>query len=61
MTTVDGWIKWTGGPRPVAPDAIVDIIVRIGFMFTWGTEARDIRWAHEGNGGDVLAYRVHRK
>lgn len=50
------WIKWNGGPQPVANDVLVAVILRDG---SEGSDpAHVFRWDHENHGGDIMRYRV---
>jgi len=53
----DGWIEWCGGECPVElPRQEVEYRTRLGNKYM--TAAGDLRWYHEGKGGDIIAYRV---
>lgn len=53
----DGWIEWRGGECPIAhPRQEVEYLTRLGNEHI--TPAGDLRWYHEGKGGDIIAYRV---
>lgn len=57
-----GWIKWEGGEQPV--DAVVEYMLRASNPhrqnragpFTRHSAA--LRWNHDGNWDDIIAYRV---
>lgn len=54
---IDGWVGWPGGECPeLSP---VDYKTRSGHLVT-STRAGDVRWSHDGGGGDVIAYRKSR-
>ena len=53
----DGWKDWAGGECPEPAPVLVEYRMRCGLTVTRGTPAGDVRWSHEGNGGDVVAYR----
>jgi hypothetical protein len=53
----DGWIEWTGGECPVSSETIVVCRLRSGTELTTALP-RSMRWAHGGNGGDIVEYRV---
>lgn len=53
----DGWIEWGGGECPIElPRQEVEYLTRLGNKHI--TPAGDLRWYHEGKGGDIIAYRV---
>lgn len=53
----DGWVEWGGGECPVElPRQEVEYRTRLGNKYM--TAAGDLRWFHEGKGGDIIAYRV---
>lgn len=54
----DGWIEWAGGKRPVPAGTEIGIRFRSGREMLDGADGPSLRWAHEGNGGDIVAYRV---
>lgn len=53
----DGWIEWGGGAMPTSTP-----FQEVGYMTRLGNKdkssAGDLRWAHEGKGGDIIAYRI---
>lgn len=55
------WIEWNGGECPV--DGTVDVKLRRmhddteDFLLS-DCKARDMRWRHIGNSGDIVAYRL---
>lgn len=53
----EGWQPWGGGECPEPAPVLVEYRMRCGLTSTRGTPAGDVRWSHEGNGGDVVAYR----
>ena len=53
----DGWVEWSGGARPVAPDQRVLVCLRNGNSI--GPEqAYLLSWFHNGFAGDIMRYRV---
>lgn len=57
----DGWIKWDGGPCPLANDSFVDVILRSATVYLART-AQHCRWCHSdpdtlNHLGDIIAYR----
>lgn len=53
----DGWVRWHGGECPVPlPRQEVEYLTRLRNKYT--TPAGDLRWYHEGKGGDIVAYRL---
>lgn len=53
----DDWVEWGGGECPVElPRQEVEYLTRLGNKYI--TAAGDLRWFHEGKGGDIIAYRV---
>lgn len=51
------WIEWKGGAMPTStPFQEVDYLTRLGNKDK--SSAGDLRWAHEGKGGDIIAYRI---
>lgn len=70
MSEAGDWIKWEGGECPVAQDTILDVKHRDGEIFR-GQPAMSFRthrggefigaactWQHDGECGDIIAYRV---
>jgi hypothetical protein len=53
----DKWEAWQGGECPEPAPVLVEYKMRCGLIVTRGTPAGEVRWRHEGNGGDVVAYR----
>ena len=56
----DGWVEWNGGCNglcPVPDDTIVECRFRDGGD-NLCESAGQFRWGREGNGGDIVAYRV---
>ena len=45
------------GECPEPAPVLVEYRMRCGLTVTRGTPAGEVRWKHEGNGGDVVAYR----
>lgn len=55
------WIRWAGGPCPVAPEAVVFALHRNGSVNAFGLFARAIHWEPHDRwsaGHDVVAYYV---
>jgi hypothetical protein len=51
------WIEWKGVGRPTStPYQIVEYRTRLGNVSE--SAAGDLRWNHEGKGGDIIAYRI---
>lgn len=56
-TQAGGWVEWEGkGPRPVKPDAAVEVLFRNGAEEI--DEAGALNWSHTGDLSDVIAYRI---
>ena len=55
MSTQANWIEWKGGPNP-APGKKVDVQFRGGEGYL--SESDFLHWAHKGNYGDLIAYRL---
>lgn len=66
----DGWIEWGGGECPVEKGTLVDIRIRNG-KESHGVRANESTngvtpdasyafWRKDENGGDIIAYRLHR-
>lgn len=54
-----GWTAWGGGECPVPKEIMVDVKYRDSFALSGSTKnAPRLRWGHEGNAGDIVAYRV---
>lgn len=51
-----GWIAWNGGGIPVPFETKAEVKLRNGACFT-GRAGR-YSWEHDGNSGDIVAYRV---
>lgn len=49
------WIDWGGGECPVGSDIVVEYKTRLGNIHS--NKVCDLRWIHEGKGGDIIAYR----
>lgn len=56
----DGWIEWRGGECPVPAGVQLDVRLRFGNAFSAIRRAPALRWTHEGNPGDIVAYRLIR-
>lgn len=52
------WIEWNGGECPVAPEMRVELKFRVHGTHIMPYYADALRWNHENNGGDIIAYRV---
>lgn len=52
----DGWITWAGGECPVPGDVTVKYFLRCGVKST--DQACRLGWRHDGDSGDIIAYRV---
>lgn len=59
----DGWIEWTGGECPVAPEALVRVRYRTGREKALASPARAFRWSWVARKipsiRDIIAYRCH--
>lgn len=54
----DGWVEWSGGMRPVAKDAVVDLKFGDGMVYKL-TRAGSWTWAeHHMKKYNIVAYRV---
>lgn len=51
-------IPWSGGPRPVNRNSHVRCVLRGDTSRRHGDIADRLRWAHAGDAGDIIAYRV---
>lgn len=57
----DGWIEWSGGPRPHLPATVVDVRLRDGRSESSIVSAF-ARWQHIQSGNDIIAFRpAHRE
>lgn len=55
----NGWIDWHGGECPVDSDAIVEVKYREPSPLHFNNDrAGDFAWSHDGNSGDIIAYRL---
>lgn len=55
----DGWIEWAGGECPVDSDAIVEVKYRKPIPLHINNDrAEYFAWSHDGNSGDIIAYRL---
>lgn len=56
-TKEPAWIPWEGGECPL-PDGVRwwEAKLRSGTLV--GAEGKACRWSHDGNAGDIMAYRV---
>lgn len=52
------WIEWTGGECPLPNDAVFDVKFRDGFVIMRETHPAGVRWQHNGEIGDIIAYRI---
>ena len=58
----EGWIEWDGGECPVDSDAIVEVKFRKPCPLHFSNDrAGDFTWFHDGNVGDITAYRLVNK
>lgn len=53
-TLLNGWVAWSGGECPVAPETKVSILMRDGDKDC--DEGRRYRWYHDDSGDDIVAY-----
>lgn len=61
-TGANGWIDWHGGECPVDSDAIVEVKFRKPCPLHFSNDrAGDFKWFHDGNVGDITAYRLVNK
>ena len=51
-----GWIRWEGGQCPVAPDVMIEMEFHGGGKIV-STKPWDWDWEHDGDEGDIVAYR----
>jgi hypothetical protein len=61
------WIEWPGGKRPVGAEVRVQVRMR-HLLYPGDRRGAEIRgvfvagdiegWYHEGNAGDIIAYRI---
>lgn len=57
----DGWIEWKGGDIPVECGTLVDLMLRsYGEQAYLCCIAGNYFWHHDGDGSDIVAYRLHR-
>lgn len=60
----DGWLPWSGGDRPVAPEIFVEVQYRgsadprKGIRIDWEAPAGRLAWHHDGADDDIVAYRI---
>ena len=54
----DGWINWDGGECPVDDYVFFDVRFRCGDVAQGNSWPR---WTHNGNGRDIIAYRIHKE
>lgn len=55
----NGWIDWHGGECPVDSDTIAEVKYRNPNPFQFNNDrAGDFTWSHDGNAGDIIAYRI---
>lgn len=58
----NGWIDWHGGECPVDSDAMVEVKYRKPSPLHFNNDrAGDFTWSHDGNSGDIIAYRLVNK
>jgi hypothetical protein len=66
----EGWVQWNGGRMPVEKGTLIDVKYRRGLInlhvkageYTSGgsiPERYAIDFKHDGNPGDIIAYRHH--
>lgn len=53
----DGWIRHRGGKCPVEGGMNVLVRMRDG-QFTDNTQVVELDWSHDGDPGDIMAYRI---
>jgi len=58
MSGENDFIIWQGGERPVPPETMVEILLRVGGRTSVKHHAGDVTWHKTGLGGDIIAYRV---
>jgi len=52
------WTEWKGGECPVEPETVVEVKTRKpGMTITGPASFSLLKWAHEGDSFDVVAYR----
>lgn len=61
VADADGWIKWEGGECPVAPDALVQYVIRDGDESTEPERAMTLDWGHLWRASDIIAYRLSKE
>ena len=55
----NGWIDWHGGECPVDSDAIVEVkYLKPSPLHFNNDRAGDFAWSHDGDSGDIIAYRL---
>lgn len=52
----DGWREWGGGQQPVADEVKVDVVLKYRAEIH-GVAAESLRWSHDGDAGDIVAWR----
>ena len=53
------WIPWHGGPRPIAPEALVEVRLRNGEVLSSSLSTASMwPWQHRGRPDDVMAFRI---
>lgn len=53
----DGWIAWNGGDCPVADGTKTEMKFRTGVVAV-DSNPEEWKWAHSGQDGDIIAYRI---
>lgn len=58
-----GWLTWAGGRRPVKRGALIDVRHRDGehYYNVAAGEGASNYWGHDGDDGDIVAYRLSPK
>lgn len=52
------WIEWHGGECPIASDEPAAVRFRNGAVFGFDSCPKDLIWRHDGDEGDIVAYRT---
>lgn len=56
----EGWIRHRGGKCPVEAGVKVDYRMRDGEIECFGRDAGGLRWSHEPDDSDIMAYRLYK-
>lgn len=56
----EGWIRHRGGKCPVEDGVKVDYRMRSGDVDSFGRKSDTLYWDHDNEGGDIMAYRLHK-